>query len=86
MGAGERQLLYTVCCDEGLAQSMPSIRQRAAAILRVVDSGSHDIYSAARVVCDSMSMYCSFLLNATDAEQQVKLRVLHCDLCTVFPI
>ena len=66
-------MIYTVCCDEGLAQSMPSIRQRAADILRVVDSGSHDIYSAACVVCDSMSMYCSFLLNATDAEQQVKL-------------
>lgn len=63
--------MYTLCCDESLAQSMSSIRCRAAKVLQVVDSGSHDIYTGVKVVCDSMEMYCNFLLNAPVYTDQV---------------
>ena len=62
VGSNERQLLYTVCCDESLAQSLPMMRKRAVEVLESVDTASYDIYQAGRVICESMSMYCEFLL------------------------
>lgn len=69
LGSSERQLLYTVCCDESLAQSVCTLRQRTIETLRIVDDASCDVYQAARVICDSMSHYCDFLLASPQADQ-----------------
>ncbi|XP_067949549.1 rotatin-like [Watersipora subatra] len=63
LGSNERQLLYTICCDESLAQSISSMRKSSASLLKLVDVGSHDVFEAAKVVCESMTMFCAFQLN-----------------------
>lgn len=76
LGANEKQLLFTLCCDESLAQSVPYIRQRAADMLQIVDSVSYNVYRAASVICNSTDSYCNFLL-ASAYTAQVNILVCH---------